>query len=378
MSDPFVGKLTYFRVYSGQVKAGDRVLNTTNGKTERIGRILQMHANHREEREEIGAGEIAAAVGLKQSTTGDTLADDSAPIVLESMTFPDPVISVAIEPKTKGDQDKLSQGLQRLAEEDPTFRVTSDEETGQTLIAGMGELHLEIIVDRLMREFKVDANVGRPQVAYRETVGKPAEKVQGKFVRQTGGSGQYGDVIDQPAAAGAGRGLRVRRQDRRRQDPEGVHPAGRRGHPGGDGRRHPRRLPGRRRQGRADRRLVPRRRLERARLQDRRLDGLQGGDEAREAEAARADDGGRGRHARGLPRRRDGQPERPPRAGRALEPVGNSQSIKASVPLSEMFGYATDLRSMSQGRATFTMQFDRYDEVPQSIASEIVDSQSGS
>ena len=194
MSDPFVGKLTYFRVYSGQIKSGDRVLNTTNGKTERISRILQMHANHREERDEIGAGEIAAAVGLKQSTTGDTLAIDSAPIVLERMTFPEPVISVAIEPKTKGDQDKLSQGLQRLAEEDPTFRVTSDEETGQTLIAGMGELHLEIIVDRLMREFKVDANVGRPQVAYRETAGKPAEKVQGKFVRQTGGSGQYGDV----------------------------------------------------------------------------------------------------------------------------------------------------------------------------------------
>ena len=172
MSDPYVGKLTYFRVYSGKLKAGDRVLNTTNGKTERIGRILQMHANHREERDEIAAGEIAAAVGLKQSTTGDTLAVDSAPIVLEAMTFPDPVISVAIEPKTKGDQEKLGTGLQRLAEEDPTFRVSSDEETGQTLIAGMGELHLEILVDRLLREFKVDANVGRPQVAYRETAGQ--------------------------------------------------------------------------------------------------------------------------------------------------------------------------------------------------------------
>jgi len=190
MSDPYVGKLTYFRVYSGQIKAGDRVLNTTNGKTERIGRILQMHANHREERDEIGAGEIAAGVGLKQTTTGDTLALESAPIQLESMTFPDPVISVAVEPKTKGDQDKLAQGLQRLSEEDPTFRVTSDEETGQTLIAGMGELHLEIIIDRLKREFKVDANVGRPQVAYRETISKPVEKIQGRFVRQTGGSGQ--------------------------------------------------------------------------------------------------------------------------------------------------------------------------------------------
>src|SRR5690242_1475887 len=181
MSDPYVGKLTYFRVYSGQLKAGDRVLNTTTGKTERIGRILQMHANHREEREEIGAGEIAAGVGIKSSTTGDTLAVDTAPIRLESMDFPEPVIAVAIEPKTKADQDKLGAGLQRLAEEDPTFRVQTDEETGQTLISGMGELHLEIIVDRLKREFNVEANVGRPQVAYRETISKPAEKIQGKF-----------------------------------------------------------------------------------------------------------------------------------------------------------------------------------------------------
>src|SRR3989442_117135 len=195
MSDPYVGKLTYFRVYSGTLKAGDRVLNTTTGKTERVGRILQMHANHREERDEIAAGEIAAGVGLKSTTTGDTLAIESAPIVLESMTFPDPVISVAVEPKSKADQDKLSTGLTRLADEDPTFRVETDEETGQTLISGMGELHLEIIIDRLKREFNVDANVGRPQVAYRETISKPAEKVQGRFVRQTGGSGQYGDAV---------------------------------------------------------------------------------------------------------------------------------------------------------------------------------------
>src|SRR5437763_8740196 len=195
MSDPYVGKLTYFRVYSGRIKAGDRVLNTTNGKTERISRILQMHANHREEREDVVAGEIAAAVGLKATTTGDTLTAENAPIRLESMTFPEPVISVAIEPKTKGDQDKLGAALARLAEEDPTFRVRSDEETGQTIIAGMGELHLEIIVDRLMREFRVDANVGRPQVAYRETAGQRVDKIQGKFVRQTGGSGQYGDAV---------------------------------------------------------------------------------------------------------------------------------------------------------------------------------------
>src|SRR5579884_698660 len=206
MSDPYVGKLTYFRVYSGKLKAGDRVLNTTTGKTERVSRILQMHANHREEREEIGAGEIAAGVGLKFTTTGDTLAAESAPIVLESMTFPEPVISVAVEPKSKADQDKLSAGLARLAEEDPTFRVTTDEETGQTLIAGMGELHLEIIVDRLKREFNVDANVGRPQVAYRETASRPVERVQGRFVRQTGGSGQYGDAVINlyPQEPGAG------------------------------------------------------------------------------------------------------------------------------------------------------------------------------
>src|SRR5438034_10733042 len=195
MSDPYVGKLTYFRVYSGKIKAGDRVLNTTTGKTERVSRILQMHANHREEREEIMAGEIAAGVGLKATTTGDTLAAENAPIVLESMTFPEPVIAVAVEPKSKADQDTLPSGLQRLAEEDPTFRVRTDEETAQTLIAGMGELHLEIIVDRLKREFNVDANVGRPQVAYRETIGKAAAKIEGRFVRQTGGRGQYGHAI---------------------------------------------------------------------------------------------------------------------------------------------------------------------------------------
>ena len=206
MSDPYVGKLTYFRVYSGKIKAGDRVLNTTTGKTERISRILQMHANHREERDEIGAGEIAAGIGLKATTTGDTLSAESTPIVLESMTFPAPVISVAIEPKTKSDQDKLSQGLQRLAEEDPTFQVTSDEETGQTLIAGMGELHLEIIVDRLKREFNVDANVGRPQVAYRETARNAVQKIRGKFARQTGGRGQYGDAVInlEPGEQGSG------------------------------------------------------------------------------------------------------------------------------------------------------------------------------
>ena len=378
MSDPFVGKLTYFRVYSGQIKSGDRVLNTTNGKTERVSRILQMHANHREERDEIGAGEIAAAVGLKQSTTGDTLASDSAPIVLERMTFPDPVISVAIEPKTKGDQDKLSQGLQRLAEEDPTFRVTSDEETGQTLIAGMGELHLEIIVDRLMREFKVDANVGRPQVAYRETAGKPAEKVQGKFVRQTGGSGQYGDVTINllPQEPGAGYefvdrivGGKIPKEYIKPVD-EGIQEAMNAGVLAGypvvdvkieliEGSYHD--VDSSERAFKIAGSMAFKEALKRSK--PKLLEPIMA------VEVVTPDDylG----DVMGNLNGRRGRVE-------SLEPLGNSQSIKASVPLSEMFGYATDLRSMSQGRATFTMQFDRYDEVPQSIASDIVDSQSGS
>ena len=317
MSDPFVGKLTYFRVYSGKIKAGQRVLNVSNGKTERIGRILQMHANHREERPEIGAGDIAAAVGLKFTTTGDTLAIESAPILLESMTFPDPVIYVAIEPKTKGDQDKLTAALVRLVEEDPTFRVRQDEETGQTIIAGMGELHLEIIVDRLLREFNVDANVGRPQVAYRETCSKRVEKVEGRFVRQTGGSGQYGHVVINLEPADPGEGYEFTDKIVGGQDSQGVHPRRRRRHQGGDGLGRAGGLSGRGRQGRADRRLLSRGRLERARLQDRRLNRLQGGDEAGEAEAARAGDGGRGRDAGGVPRRRDRESELAPRAGRA-------------------------------------------------------------
>jgi elongation factor G len=372
MSDPYVGKLTYFRVYSGQVKAGDRVVNATNGKTERIGRILQMHANHREERDEIGAGEIAAAVGLKHSTTGDTLSVESSPIVLESMTFPDPVISVAIEPKTKGDQDKLSTGLQRLAEEDPTFRVTSDEETAQTLIAGMGELHLEIIVDRLMREFKVDANVGRPQVAYRETVGQAVQNVQGRFVRQTGGSGQYGDVIINLSPQPAGGGYEFADKIVGGKIPREYIPAVDQG------------------------------------IQEAMGAGVLAGYpvvdvkiELVEGSYHEVDSSERAFKIAGSMAFKEAMKRAKPkllepvmavevvtpeeylgdvmgnlngRRGRVehLEPMGNSQSIKASVPLSEMFGYATDLRSMTQGRATFTMQFDRYEEVPASIAETIV------
>jgi elongation factor G len=378
MSDPYVGKLTYFRVYSGKVKAGDRVVNTTNGKTERIGRILQMHANHREERDEIGAGEIAAAVGLKQSTTGDTLAVENAPIVLEAMTFPDPVISVAIEPKTKGDQDKLSQGLQRLAEEDPTFRVTSDEETGQTLIAGMGELHLEIIVDRLLREFKVDANVGRPQVAYRETAGQPVQSVQGRFVRQTGGSGQYGDVVINlsPQEPGAGYefvdrivGGKIPREYIRPVD-DGIQEAMNSGVLAGypvvdvkvelvEGSYHE--VDSSERAFKIAGSLAFKEAMKRAK--PKLLEPMMAVEVVTPEEYLG--------DVMGNLNSRRGRVEH-------LEPIGGSQSIKASVPLAEMFGYATDLRSMTQGRATFTMQFDRYEDVPQSIASGIVDTQSGS
>jgi elongation factor G len=376
MSDPYVGKLTYFRVYSGTLKAGDRVLNTTTGRTERVGRILQMHANHREERDEIMAGEIAAGVGLKSTTTGDTLAADSAPIVLESMTFPDPVISVAVEPKSKADQDKLSTGLTRLAEEDPTFRVETDEETGQTLISGMGELHLEIIVDRLKREFNVDANVGRPQVAYRETITKPAEKIQGKFVRQTGGSGQYGDAIINmyPQEPGAGY--------------EFVD-----------------KIVG----GKIPKEYIP---AVDAGIQEAMGSGILAGYpvvdvkiELIEGSYHDVDSSERAFKIAGSMAFKEAMKRAKPtlleptmavevttpeeylgdvmgnlnsRRGRieSMSPLGNAQVVKASVPLSEMFGYATDLRSMTQGRADFTMQFDRYEEVPQSIASEIMDSQS--
>ncbi len=372
MSDPYVGKLTYFRVYSGQVKAGERVLNTTTGKTERIGRILQMHANHREERQEIGAGEIAAGVGLKDTTTGDTLATDTAPIKLESMTFPDPVISVAVEPRSKADQDKLGTGLQRLTEEDPTFRVRTDDETGQTLIAGMGELHLEIIIDRLKREFNVDANVGRPQVAYRETIGKPVEKVQGKFVRQTGGRGQYGDAVINATPMDPGDGYEFVDKIVGGKIPKeyissvdlGIQEAMESGVLAG----YP--------------------------VVDIRIELVDGSFHDVDSSEMAFKVAGSMAFKEAMKRGKakllepvmavevitpedylgDVMGNLNSRRGRveSLEPVGNAQVIRASVPLAEMFGYATDLRSMTQGRAEFTMQFDRYEEVPQSIATEIV------
>jgi elongation factor G len=375
MSDPYVGKLTYVRVYSGQLQSGDRILNTTTGKTERAGRILQMHANHREERTEIAAGEIAAVVGFKNTTTGDTLAVDTAPIRLESMQFPEPVISVAIEPKTKSDQDKLGTGLQRLAEEDPTFRVRTDEETGQTLISGMGELHLEIIVDRLMREFSVDANVGRPQVAYRETAGKAVQKIEGRFVRQTGGRGQYGHaVID-------------------------LEPAG-----PGDGYEFIDKVVG----GKIPREYIPAIDLG---IQEAMESGILAGypvvdvrvtlvegsyhdvDSSEMAFKVAGSMAFKEAMKRAKPKLLepvmsvevvtpeeylgDVMGDLNSRRGQVLglEPRGNAQVITARVPLATMFGYATDLRSTTQGRATFTMQFDRYEEVPQSIAGDIVDAQ---
>jgi elongation factor G len=377
MSDPYVGKLTYFRVYSGKLKAGDRVLNTTTGKTERIGRILQMHANHREEREEIGAGEIAAGVGLKSTTTGDTLAAESAPIVLESMTFPDPVISVAVEPKSKADQDKLGSGLARLAEEDPTFRVSSDEETGQTIISGMGELHLEIIVDRLKREFNVDANVGRPQVAYRETVSKPAERVQGKFVRQTGGSGQYGDAVINLLPQEPGKGYefvdkivggKIPKEYIKPID-EGIQEAMGSGILAGypvvdvrveliDGSYHD--VDSSERAFKIAGSIAFKEAMKRAK--PKLLEPMMAV-EVTTPEDYLGD-------VMGNLNSRRGRIEN-------MAPVGNAQVVNALVPLSEMFGYATDLRSMTQGRADFTMQFDRYEEVPASIASEITE-QAGS
>ncbi len=372
MTDPYVGKLTYFRVYSGQVKAGGRMLNTTNGKTERIGRILQMHANHREEREEIGAGEIAAAVGFKFTTTGDTLAADTAPIILESMSFPDPVISVAIEPKTKADQDKLGAALQRLAEEDPTFRVSTDEETAQTLIAGMGELHLEIIVDRLMREFRVEANVGRPQVAYRETVTRPAEKIQGRFVRQTGGSGQYGDVLINLYPQEPGTGYEFEDKIVGGKVPKEYIPAVDAG----------------------IKEAMSSGILAGYPVVDIRVELIDGSyHEVDSSERAFKIAGSmafkeamKRAHPKLLEPVMSVEVDTPEdyvgdvignlngRRGRVeqIEPAPAGQVIKASVPLAEMFGYATDLRSMTQGRASFHMEPHHYEQVPVTIAEALV------
>jgi elongation factor G len=376
MADPYVGKLTYFRVYSGKLAAGSRVLNSVTGRTERVGRILMLHANHREEQEEVYAGDIAAGVGLKQTSTGDTLCAPDAPIVLETISFPAPVVHVSIEPKTKVDQEKLGVALARLAEEDPTFQVRSDEETGQTLISGMGELHLEVIVDRLKREFKVEAGVGRPQVAYRETVRDEARKVEGKFIRQTGGAGQYGVVyIDLEPAPGEG--FDFVNQIRGGSVPSEFIPAVEKG------------IEEALESGvKAGYPMVD----VRAMLVDGKYHDTDSSEVAFKVAGSLAlkEAAKRAKPVLLEPvmavevvtpqefigdvigdlSRRRGHVE-------SQEPRGNAIAVKASVPLAEMFGYATDLRSNTQGRANYTMQFARYEEVPQNIAEEIVEHRTG-
>jgi len=370
-ADPFVGKLAFFRVYAGTLKAGSYVLNATKGRKERIGRILQMHANHREEIDQVYAGDIAAAVGLKDTYTGDTLSDSDHPILLESMTFPEPVIEVKIEPKTKADQDKLGVALQRLSEEDPTFRVHTDEESGETLIAGMGELHLDVLVDRMVREFKVAANVGRPQVSYRETIRRPAEG-NGRFIRQTGGKGQYGHVVLnlEPLEKGAGfefvdkivggtiprEYMRAVQNGIRETLDTGIY---------------------------ANYPMVD----VRATVFDGSYHEVDSSEMAFKIAASMAV--------------KDAVPKASPTV---LEPMmrvevtmpeefmgdvigdlnsrrgqvegmdsrGSTQVVRAFVPLAEMFGYATDLRSMTQGRASYSMELSHYAEVPASVAAELV------
>jgi elongation factor G len=370
--DPYVGKLAYFRVYSGTLKTGSYVYNSTKGTKERIGRILQMHANHREEIDAVSAGDIAAAVGLKNTTTGDTLSAEDRQVVLESITFPEPVIELAVEPRTKADQDKMAIALQRLAEEDPTFRVHTDVESSQTRIAGMGELHLEVLVDRMLREFKVQANVGRPQVSYREAIRRPVPKAEGRFVRQTGGKGQYGHAVLtlEPLERGAGFeweskivGGAVPREYWRAIE-EGVKEALAGGVVAGypvidvkatlvDGSYHE---------------------VDSSEMAMKIAGSMAAKDGVAKADPAILEpvmkvevttpEDFMGDVIGNLNSRRgqiDGIDER-----------GSSRVIRAHVPLAEMFGYATELRSMTQGRATYSMEFSNYAEVPTSLATELI------
>ena len=376
MTDPFVGKLTFFRVYSGILSSGSYVKNSTKGKRERVGRILQMHANTRNEISEVYAGDIAAAVGLKDTTTGDTLCDEKNEVVLESMEFPEPVIQLSVEPKSKADQDKMSTALQKLQEEDPTFRAGTDEETGQVIIAGMGELHLDIIVDRMRREFKVECTVGAPMVSYRETFKQPAQ-VQGKFTRQSGGRGQYGDVWIEFTPNEPGGGFEF----------ENAIVGG----------------------------VVPREYIPavEAGLKDSMANGVLAGYELIDVKAKLFDGSYHDvdssemafKVAASLALKEAAKKCNPvilepimkvevvmpeeylgdimgditSRRGRVegMEARGNAQVVSASVPLSEMFGYATSLRSSTQGRGTYTMVFDHYEEVPKSISEEIIKKNKG-
>jgi elongation factor G len=372
MTDPFVGKLTYIRIYSGVLSAGSYVYNSTKDKRERVGRLLQMHANKREEIQEVRAGDIAACIGLKDTRTGDTLSDENRPIILEAMKFPAPVIDVAIEPKTKADQDKLAIALQKLAEEDPTFRVHSDQETAQTIISGMGELHLEIIVDRMQREFKVDANIGRPQVAYRETIRRRVEKVEGKFIRQSGGKGQYGHVVInmEPAEQGAGFVFEdkivggVIPREYIGPVEQGIKEALETGVLAGypvvdvkvelvygsyhdvDSSEMAFKIAGSMAFKEAARRAEPVL-LEPIMNVEVVCPADYMGDILGDLSARRGKIGG-------------------------MTQRGEAQVIGASVPLAEMFGYSTKLRSQSQGRAVYSMEFSHYEEVPKSKAEEII------
>ncbi|MFA5098050.1 MAG: elongation factor G [Candidatus Margulisiibacteriota bacterium] len=375
MTDPFVGKLTFFRVYSGTMKSGSYILNSTKGTRERIGRLLQMHANKREEIEEVNAGDIAAAVGLKNTTTGNTLCDEKAPVILESMVFPETVISVAIEPKTKADQEKLGASLQKLAEEDPTFTVRTDPETGQTIIGGMGELHLEIIVDRLLREFKVDSNVGKPQVAYRETI-KGGAQAEGKFIRQTGGRGQYGHVY-----------IKIEPSKEKTFEFENK-------------------IVG----GAIPREYIP---AVEAGIKEAMTGGVLAGYPVLNVKVTlydgsfhEVDSSEIAFKIAGSMAFKDAVMKAKPvllepimkvevvtpeqylgdvmgdlnsRRARieGMESYKEMQTIKSKVPLSEMFGYSTTLRSSSQGRASYTMEFSSYEEVPKNIAEGIILKSSG-
>ncbi len=371
MTDPYVGKLTYFRVYSGSIESGSYIYNSTKDSKERVGRLLQMHANHREDLDTARAGDIVAAVGLKNTSTGDTLCDEKNPIVLESMVFPDPVIDIAVEPKTKAEQDKLANGLAKLAEEDPTFQVHTDQETGQTIIAGMGELHLEVIVDRLMREFKVEANVGKPQVAYRETAGKRVDNVDVKFARQSGGHGQYGHVVINLIPQEPGVGYAFENKIVGGSVPKEYIPAVDKG------------------------------------IQESLGSGVLAGFPTVDIKVELVDGSYHDVDSSEMSFKIVGSmaikealrksspvllepmmdvevvtPEEfmgdvmgdlSSRRGQiaGMEARGNAQVVRAKVPLSEMFGYSTDLRSKTQGRAVYSMHFKAYEQVPKSVAEEV-------
>ena len=377
MTDPFVGKLTYVRVYSGSLAAGSYVLNASKGRKERVGRLLQMHANKREERDEVFAGDIAAVIGLKDVRTGDTLCHPDQPIILEAMSFPEPVIAVAIEPKTRADQDKLSTGLVKLADEDPTFRVHTDPETNQTIISGMGELHLEIIVDRLRREFSVEANIGRPQVSYRETIRGRSEKIVGRFVRQSGGRGQYGHVVINVEPLGSGVGFVFEDRIKGGAIPreyissveQGIKEALETGILAGypvidvrveliDGSYHD---------------------VDSSEIAFKIVGSMAIKDGIRKSKPVLLEpvmdvEVVTPQHYMG-----DIIGDLSSRRGKigGMTDRGDAQVIGASVPLGEMFGYATTLRSLSQGRAVYTMQFAHYEEVPKSKAEEIINANGG-